>query len=54
MAEKTCYNCCWGDQGDSEFGDNISGHCWKHNGEADFEQPPKDFGCEEWMGVDDR
>lgn len=49
---KTCYNCFWG--GDGEEIDDC-GHCWLHNGEADFEQPPKDKGCGEWKpkeGVD--
>lgn len=45
---RNCYNCEYGDDGDSEFGLNIAGHCWKHNGEVDFEQPPKMSGCDEW------
>ena len=43
-----CFDCKWGDKGDSEFGDNIKGLCWKHNGEVEFVQPPKDLGCDEW------
>lgn len=41
----TCYNCYYG--GDGEELDDY-GHCWKHNGEVDFDQPDKDDGCEEW------
>ena len=47
--EKNCYTCFWG--GDGEEIDDC-GHCWKHNGEVDFEQPPKDQGCDEWTRKD--
>lgn len=42
---KTCCNCFWGGNGE-EIDDY--GHCWLHNGEADFEQPDKMKGCKEW------
>ena len=43
---KTCYNCFWG--GNGEEVDDY-GHCWLHNGEPDFVQPNKQYGCEEWV-----
>ena len=43
--EKNCYTCFWGGDGE-EIDDR--GHCWMHNGEVDFTQPPKDQGCDEW------
>ncbi len=42
--ERTCYNCFWGG-----WPQSLSpGHCFKHHGEADFEQPDKNAGCEAW------
>ena len=37
--KKNCYNCLSGGDG-NEVDDR--GHCYKHNGEKDFEQPPKE------------
>lgn len=44
---KTCYTCAWGGSGEEI---NDLGPCWLHNGEVDFHQPPKDQGCDEWIG----
>ena len=45
---QSCYNCKHGGVEDEEFGQALVGHCWKHNGEVDWEQPDKRMGCEEW------
>lgn len=39
---KCCLTCYWMGRGEEL---NDFGHCWKHNGEADFEQPPIEEGC---------
>ena len=49
--DRNCYNCFWGGDG-SEIED--FGHCWLHNGEADFTQPPKCEGCGEWRSNIDK
>lgn len=48
VEERTCYTCRFGGEEDEEFGTALVGHCWLHNGEADFEQPDKNAGCDEW------
>ena len=50
MPYKNCYSCFYGGDGEEV---NDYGHCWKHNGEPDFRQPPKDQGCDEWKSNDD-
>ena len=45
VREKTCYNCFWGGDGEEV---NDFGKCWCFNGEAEFEQPPKECGCDSW------
>ena len=45
---RNCFNCAWGGKEDEEFGSALVGHCWLHNGEAGFIQPPKETGCESW------
>lgn len=42
---KCCLTCRWVGRGEEL---NDYGHCWKHNGEADFEQPALEEGCAEW------
>jgi len=46
--KKSCYSCHWGGDGKEV---NDVGHCWKHNGEPDFIQPPKCEGCDEWEAM---
>lgn len=41
----SCFDCLFGGDGEEV---HDWGHCWKHNGEADYIQPPKETGCEEW------
>lgn len=48
---QNCYNCGYGSDGE-EVDDH--GHCWLHNGEADFEQPDKNLGCDEWKQMEER
>ena len=43
--EDSCYSCFYGGDGE-EICDR--GHCWLHNGEVEFVQPPKELGCDEW------
>ena len=45
MIEKNCYNCFWGGDGEEV---NDYGKCWCFNGEAEFEQPTKEHGCDSW------
>lgn len=45
---RNCFNCDCGGKEDEEFGSALVGHCWLHNGEAGFIQPPKETGCESW------
>lgn len=49
MKVQNCFNCYWGGKEDDEFGDAFPGCCWKHNGEADWEQPDKHKGCKDWL-----
>ncbi len=42
---RNCYTCAYG--GDGEELEDF-GHCYRHNGESDYTQPPKENGCEEW------
>ena len=44
--ERNCYTCAYGGDGEEV---NDLGHCWLHNGEVDFKQPPKNDGCKEWI-----
>ena len=46
MNTHNCYNCLFGGDGEEL---NDFGYCWKHNGEVDYHQPPRDKGCEEWL-----
>ena len=43
--EHNCFNCLFGGDGDER---DDYGYCYKHKGASDFDQPPKDQGCEEW------
>ena len=47
---KSCLTCWWMGRGE-EINDH--GHCWKHNGEPDFDQPPLEEGCDGWESAFD-
>ncbi len=51
MEDRNCFTCFYGGDGEEI---NDLGHCWLHNGDADFKQPDPNAGCHEWQPKGDK